>query len=112
MALINAPGQSQGYLGLVSEELDLDRRVAARFALLVGLYSPVRALKTIEEPILMQVGLNDVITPAQTGIKAAQKFPTVELKTYDSGHFEPYQEPLFSFVLADQLDFLNRKLHI
>ncbi|CAM4086265.1 hypothetical protein MYSE111917_09810 [Mycobacterium senriense] len=30
------------------------------------------------------------------------------MHTYDCGHFDPYVEPLFSTVVADQLAFLHR----
>jgi hypothetical protein len=32
--------------------------------------------------------------------------PTVH--TYDCGHFDPYVDPLFSTVVADQLAFLRK----
>ena len=110
LALMNAPNQSQGYLGMVSEGMTLDQRVAARFGLFVGLYSPVSALRKLTVPVLMQVGINDVITPAAPAYKAASRYPNVDLKKYDSGHFEPYFEPLFSTVAGDQMAFLANHL--
>jgi hypothetical protein len=107
---MNAPNQSQGYLGMVSEGMTLDQRVAARFGLFVGLYSPVSALRKLTVPVLMQVGINDVITPAAPAYKAASRYPNVDLKKYDSGHFEPYFEPLFSTVAGDQMAFLANHL--
>lgn len=108
LGLMTAPGESQGYLNLVPADKDLDRRVAARFALSVGLYSPVRALKKLNMPVLIQVGTEDLTTPAQPAIDNCPKYPNVLLKQYDCGHFQPYVEPLFASIIADQIAFLDR----
>lgn len=109
-ALMNAPGESAGYLKLVPEGKHFDRRVAARFALNIGLYSPGRALPKLAIPSLVQVGLNDVTTPAGPAIALCRRAPQATLKKYQAGHFQPYVDPLFRTIIKDQLDFLKRRL--
>ena len=104
--LLNAPGASAGYLGLVPEGTPFDRRVAARFVLAIGLYSPGRALPRLPMPALVQVALGDKTTPALPAIEACAEAPRATLKEYATGHFQPYTEPFFSEFVRDQLDFL------
>ena len=104
--LLNAPGASAGYLGLVPEGMPFDRRVAARFVLGIGLYSPGRALPRLAMPTLVQVALGDKTTPALPVIEACAAAPNATLREYATDHFQPYTEPFFSDFVRDQLDFL------
>ncbi|WP_412063219.1 alpha/beta hydrolase [Rubrivirga sp. IMCC45206] len=106
--LLNAPGECEGYLGLVPDGLAFDRRVAARFVLAIGLYSPGRALPRLQMPTLVQVARGDLTTPAGPAIEACERAPNATLIQYGGGHFDPYTEPLFGKVVGDQLDFLAR----
>ena len=110
IALMNAPGESEGYLNLVPEGCSFDRRVAARFALQIGMYSPIRQLRKLKMPILIQVAKNDLTTPAKPAIDSSKKFANVHLKQYDTGHFQLYVEPMFQVIVADQLEFLRESL--
>lgn len=107
LALMTAPGESSGYHNLVPDGVKFDDRVAARFVLAVTNYNPGKKLKSLNMPILVQVGLNDVTTPPRAAIKDCNKAKTVTLKTYATGHFEPYVDPLFSTIVGDQLAFLD-----
>ena len=104
--LLNAPGASEGYLGLVPDGMAFDRRVAARFVLNIGLYSPGRALARLPMPTLVQVALGDKTTPAIPALEASASAPNATLREYPTGHFQPYVEPLFSEFVGDQLAFL------
>ncbi len=108
VGLLNAPGESEGYLGLVPEGVAFDRRVAARFVLNIGLYSPGHALRSLAMPTLVQVGLGDLTTPARPVIEACERAPNATLIQYQAGHFDPFTEPLFTTVARDQLGFLER----
>ena len=110
LGLLNAPGESAGYLNLLPAGQVLDRRVAARFALAVGLYSPIRVLPRLKMPVLIQVGNHDITTPPAPAISGARGLANVTLKRYDSGHFQPYVEPLFGTIVRDQLEFLQAAL--
>lgn len=111
LALMAGPGDTEGYLNLLPEGQIFDQRVAARFALAIGLYSPGRSLPKLAMPSLIQIGLDDHTTPPGPVISACRKAPRATLKQYPAGHFTPYVEPLFSKIIADQLDFLTSALH-
>ena len=90
------------------EELLPENNVAARIALRVPFYSPGRTTRRITAPTLIQLAKHDIVTPYKIAIKAAKRIPNGEIRTYDCGHFDPYLEPHFDAVIADQIDFLNR----
>jgi pimeloyl-ACP methyl ester carboxylesterase len=106
LALMTAP-EAQGYLALVPPGLSFDQRVAARFALRVGLYSPRKALRRLEIPALVQVGSSDRTTPPLAAIKAARRNPNVALAIHETGHFEPYTGELFETFVGEQVAFLD-----
>jgi len=88
------------------EELLPENDVAARIALRVPFYSPGRRTHKITAPTLVQIAQGDTVTPFDVALKAAEKIPKGEIRTYDCQHFEPYLEPYFDTVVADQLTFL------
>lgn len=88
------------------EELLPENDVAARIALRVPFYSPGRRAHKITAPTLVQIAERDTVTPYDVALKAAQRIPNGEIRTYDCEHFEPYLEPYFDTVVADQLTFL------
>lgn len=81
--------------------------VAARIVLKIGLYSPGRSAASVECPALVQIVEDDAVTPRRVAESAARRMPRSTVRTYPGGHFDPYVEPLFSTVVADQLDFLR-----
>lgn len=89
------------------EELVDENDVAARIALRVPFYSPGRVADKITVPTLVQIAKQDVVTPFEIALKAARRIPRGEIRTYDCQHFEPYLEPHFDTVVADQLVFLT-----
>ena len=89
------------------EELLAENNVAARIALRVPFYSPGRLAPKITAPTLVQIAERDTVTPFEVALKAAKKLAKGEIQTYDCQHFEPYLEPYFDTVIADQLDFLT-----
>ena len=88
------------------EELLPENDVAARIALRVPFYSPGRRARKITAPALVQIAERDSVTPVDVARKAAEQIPMGEIRTYDCQHFEPYLEPYFDTVVADQLAFL------
>lgn len=81
--------------------------VAARIALRIGLYSPIRRAASVRCPALIQVADADTITPAAVARTAAARMPRGVLKSYPGHHFDVYVEPLFDTVVGDQLEFLQ-----
>ena len=90
------------------EELLPENNVAARIALRVPFYTPGRTTNQITAPTLIQLAKHDIVTPYNIAMKAAKRIPNGEIRSYDCGHFDPYLEPHFDAVIADQIDFLNR----
>ncbi len=88
------------------EELLSENDVAARIALRVPFYSPGRLAHKIAAPTLVQIAKKDDVTPFEVAMKAARRLPRGEIRTYDCQHFEPYLEPYFDTVVADQIAFL------
>jgi fermentation-respiration switch protein FrsA (DUF1100 family) len=107
LALMTATGAADGYLHLVPKGQSFDQRVAARFVLSAMSYSPGRKLRTLSMPTLVQVGLKDTTTPPSGALKSCRGAKTAILKTYNTGHFEPYVDPLFETFVGDQLMFLH-----
>jgi fermentation-respiration switch protein FrsA (DUF1100 family) len=91
--------------GLTLEDFKIS--VAARIVLRVGLYSPIRHAAAVRCPALIQIVDDDALTPTREARKAAHRMPRAMLKTYPGQHFDIYVEPLFTTVIADQLEFLR-----
>lgn len=86
---------------------DYREDVAARIALTIGLYSPGRSATRIECPALVQIVEDDAVTPEHVARTAARRMPHSTVRTYPGGHFDPYVDPLFTTVVADQIEFLR-----
>lgn len=88
------------------EELLPENDVAARIALRVPFYSPGRRAHKITAPTLVQIAERDSVTPYDVALKAARRLAKGEIRTYDCQHFEPYLDPHFDTIVADQIAFL------
>jgi pimeloyl-ACP methyl ester carboxylesterase len=108
LAFMTGPGEHEGYMALVPDGMTFDPRVAARFALDIIRYSPVKRIKHLALPVLIQVGLQDITTPAKPVIKACRLNDKVQLKIYDVNHFEPYRGDSLQAFLNDQVTFLKQ----
>jgi fermentation-respiration switch protein FrsA (DUF1100 family) len=109
LAIMTAP-EAMEYLDLVPPGFDFDDRIAARLALSVVLYSPGRALRHLQVPVLVQVGLRDQITPPHPAIALADRAPSARVSSYDIGHFTPYTGEYFETFVAEQVAFLKEHL--
>ena len=97
-------------IGEHAERFQRENEVAARIALRLPLYSPGRTAAKITAPTLVQVATQDDVTPVKVAMKAAERIPGAEIRTYDCSHFAPYLDPHFDSVVGDQIDFLSRTL--
>lgn len=86
---------------------DYPQDVAARIVLKIGLYSPGRSASKVACPALVQIVADDAVTPRRVAERTARKMQHPTVRTYPGGHFDPYVEPLFSQVIADQIAFLH-----
>lgn len=85
---------------------DYPQHVAARIALTIGRYSPIRYAAGVTCPALVQIAAQDAVTPRAVAEKAATRMARATVHVYDCGHFDPYVEPFFTTTVADQLAFL------
>jgi alpha-beta hydrolase superfamily lysophospholipase len=111
-ALINAPGGEEGWRRVVSigEDSRWRNRVSSRW-LLGRPFRPVRHAAKLHCPWLVCVGEADRVAKPGPAIAAARRAPKGELRTYPGvDHFDIYDGPMHEAVVADQLDFLRRRL--
>ena len=98
-----------GYLALCPPGFRCE--VAARVALLVGLYRPVRYASRARCPVLVQVCEHDSVAPPAAAEKVVAALGSRgEVQRYPIGHFEPYLGAPFERSVSDQLAFLRRHL--
>ncbi|GAA1053079.1 alpha/beta hydrolase [Dietzia natronolimnaea] len=84
---------------------DFPEYIAARILVRIGFYSPIRHARRIACPVLVQIATRDAITPAATARRAAQRMPRGRYLEYPCEHFDPYVDPYFDQIVADQLEF-------
>jgi alpha-beta hydrolase superfamily lysophospholipase len=111
-AFINAPGGEAGWRHVVEtgENSRWRNRVSARW-LLGRPYRPARLAPRLHCPWLVCVGEADRVAKPGPAIAAARRAPQGELRTYPGvDHFDVYDGPEHEALVADQLDFLRRRL--
>lgn len=110
-AVMTSPDALPGMDKLIAESGlklgDYPITVAARIVLKIGLYSPKRWAAGVRCPALVQIVDADAITPRHIAEATAARMATPTVRVYPGGHFDPYVEPLFTTVIADQLSFLR-----
>ncbi|MFD4223271.1 alpha/beta hydrolase [Streptomyces griseus] len=110
-AMMSSPDAYPGMHTLLREsglkEDAYPHTVAARIAVRIGLYSPQRWAGKIKCPVLVQIVAQDAITPKRVAERAAGQMRHATVRVYEGGHFDPYVEPLFDTVMADQIEFLR-----
>lgn len=84
---------------------EFPEHVAARILARIGFYSPRRHVRRVDCPTLVQIATRDAITPAATARRAAERIPQGRHLEYPCEHFDPYVDPYFEQIVADQLEF-------
>jgi alpha-beta hydrolase superfamily lysophospholipase len=111
-ALINAPDSEAGWRHVVAigEDSRWRNRVSARW-LLGPPYRPIRHAATLHCPWLVLVGEEDQVAAPGPAVQAARRAPMGELCTYPGvDHFDIYDGPVHEQFVADELEFLTRRL--
>lgn len=110
MAAMTTEDALPGYEAIVPESWR--NELAARLALQLPLYRPVRYAGKLKCPALIIVCTADSVAPPEAAEKAAQKAGfKAELKRYDGmKHFEIYLGEGFERSSGDQLEFFRRHL--
>ena len=114
--VMTTPDAVPGMEALVSEsgleDGDYPVTVAARIVLRIGFYSPRRWAAGVRCPALVQIADGDAVTPRHVAEATAARMANPTVRVYSGGHFDPYVEPLFTEVVADQLAFLRQHVPI
>ena len=66
-------------------------------------------MRKIACPTLYCITEQDDVNPPKLGKQAAGRVPDGELRLYPGGHFEVRQGETFERMVADQVDFLDRR---
>lgn len=106
VAVMTSPDADPGYRALFGPEIDWIDETAARIALRVTSYRPIRAAARIRCPIFFAIARDDAVTPPDLAQAAAATAPRAEVKLYPGGHFDGYVDPLFERLVADETEFL------
>jgi pimeloyl-ACP methyl ester carboxylesterase len=110
-AMITTPGALEGYAALAGPTWR--NEVCARAALEVALNRPGRRAADLRCPILVQVGERDSVAPPAAARRAAARAGGyAELKTYPVDHFDVYAGTWQRRALADQVEFLTRRVGV
>ncbi|KRF19212.1 alpha/beta hydrolase [Nocardioides sp. Soil797] len=115
-AVMTSPDAVPGMNKLIAESGlklgDYPNTVAARIVLKIGLYSPKKWAQGVTCPALIQIADDDAITPQHVAEATAARMAAPTVHVYPGGHFDPYVEPMFSTVIADQLTFLRKHVPV
>ena len=113
-AFINAPGSEAGWRHIVAggEDSRWRDRASSRWLLTSQFtFNHVRHARHLHCPWLVCVGEADRVAAPGIAIRAAQRAPFGELRTYpDVDHFDIYDGPEHEAIVADQVEFLRRHL--
>jgi fermentation-respiration switch protein FrsA (DUF1100 family) len=110
LAVMTSPDAEPGFRAIDPPGSTWRNEAAARVALRVATYRPGRRAGRIAAPILYAIAEDDVVTPPAFAKAAAERAPHAEVRTYPGGHFDLYAGEGFERTIADQVDFLRRRL--
>jgi len=109
LAMMTSPDADAGYRALGPPDFRCE--IAARIALTVGLYRPVRYADRVRCPVLVQICAQDSVAPAAAAEAVVRRLgERGEVQRYPIGHFEPYTGAWFERSVGDQVHFLRRHL--
>jgi uncharacterized protein len=109
-AVMNSPDAEPGFRALNPADLDWPNEAAARIALRVAAYRPIRKVARVQCPILFVLADDDVVTPPDLAVKASSRAPRAEVSRHPGGHFDPYVGECFERVVTEETEFLLRHL--
>lgn len=111
-AFMVATDAKPGYTALVPADLSFRNEAAARFALALMFDRPGASAKKVTAPMYVVVCQNDTVAPAKATLKHLAKAPSAEVVVDPAGHFDIYVGDDFERVVADEVDFLARRVPI
>ncbi len=107
LAFLCSADSEPGYLAIAPR--DWRNETAARIALGLAFYKPVKHLEALSCPLLLQFCQQDVIAPPvnMERVKNPRGRANIVVKTYDCGHFDLYRGEWFEQSIAHQIAFLK-----
>jgi pimeloyl-ACP methyl ester carboxylesterase len=92
VAAVNSPDGQDGQRALDphGDYPDWQQEIAARAAIAVGFYRPVRTASRIESPLLVVACDGDQTVLPGPGIRAAERAPRGEVALIPGGHYSPF----------------------
>ena len=110
LAVMSTPDAEDGYRRLAPPGVRDD--VAARIALFVANYRPVKDAGKVRCPVLVQICEHDSVAPPSAAEETVRRLGEyAEARRYPIGHFEPYFGEHHERSVSDQLEFLRRHLN-
>jgi fermentation-respiration switch protein FrsA (DUF1100 family) len=109
-AVMTSPDAEPGFRAIDPPGSTWRNEAAARIALRIGSYRPGRHAGAITAPILYAIADDDVVTPPDFALDAAERAPHSEVRRYPGGHFDLYAGAGFERTITDQIEFLGRHL--
>ena len=110
LALLSTPVALAGLEILNPAGVPWPNEIAARIALRLPRYRPVRSAGRIECPLLVVVCDQDTIAPPAPAIRAAGDAPRGELVRFPCEHYAVYEGEIREQAIACELAFLQRCL--
>jgi pimeloyl-ACP methyl ester carboxylesterase len=109
-AFMNTPDARPGYLALVPAASSWENKAAARLALTIGSYRPVKAAHRVSCPALILLAEEESLISVRMTERTVEKMPRGELVRLPCGHFDPYVGKRFEEVVAIESEFLVKHL--
>jgi pimeloyl-ACP methyl ester carboxylesterase len=109
-ALMTRLGAERAYESMLDGPSPWKNLVAARLALTLPLYRPIRCARRIRPPLLMLVCERDEICPAALAHRVAALAPRGRAVSFDASHFEIYFGALFDAATQEMIAFLDGAL--
>ncbi len=110
LGFLTTPESEPGYRAIVTNAPTWRNEIAARLALRIGLYRPIRSVSKLRCPVLYIAGERDTLTPAAAIVRAFRRTPDARLYLLPVGHFDAYVGQWFEEVAPLQTAFFQQKL--
>jgi pimeloyl-ACP methyl ester carboxylesterase len=107
-ALMNLPGEAEGFASLVTPGSPWRNEVhAAKFCATLPLYRLVRLGDKVRCPTLIQHGKGDTTAPLDAARRLAERTEGAHLKIYDLDHWEAFSSHNVAVLAGDQASWLR-----
>jgi pimeloyl-ACP methyl ester carboxylesterase len=109
-AMLSTEGAYEGFMALVPPDARFENRCAARIALTIPFYNPIRFAARIRCPTLIVAAVHDELIPIRAVRETARRIRDGRLVELDCRHFDAYQGAWFERAVSEQLGFLAKHL--